>query len=50
MEDYIVLYVLSSDERGDNGEDRFHMISDEEVQRSLTMSGDQEPPMPDDPK
>jgi len=36
----------SSDKRGDASEDRFHLVSDDEIQRSMSLSGDQEDPAP----
>ena len=34
----------------DDSEDRFHVISDEEIQRSLTMSAEVEPAAEPEPK
>ena len=44
------VFFRQEDEKADSGEDRFYMVSDEEIQRSISVSEETEQPMPIDPK
>jgi len=47
---YVLFLFRQEDEKADSGEDRFYMVSDEEIQRSISVSEETEQPMPIDPK